>query len=135
MLLAVSTDMLTAGIHFFPDAEPGKLGHKALAVNLSDLAAMGAGPRWATLAIALPEADEKWIAAFAQGFFRFAGRCRTELIGGGTPPRAPPLSPPAKGGGAGGAAPDRAAARAPGASLLSRSRGGGGGARPPPVRE
>ena len=84
MLLAVSTDMLTAGIHFFPDAEPGKLGHKALAVNLSDLAAMGAGPRWATLALALPEADERWIAAFAQGFFRLASRWRTELIGGDT---------------------------------------------------
>ena len=84
MLLAVSTDMLTAGTHFFPDAEPGKLGHKALAVNLSDLAAMGADPRWATLAIALPEADEKWIAAFAQGFFQLAGRCKTELIGGDT---------------------------------------------------
>ncbi len=84
MLLAVSTDMLTAGTHFFPDAEPGKLGHKALAVNLSDLAAMGAGPRWATLAIALPEADETWIAAFAEGFFRLAGRWRTELIGGDT---------------------------------------------------
>src|SRR5437660_10187458 len=84
MRLAVSTDMLTAGIHFFPDAEPGKLGHKALAVNLSDLAAMGAGPRWATLAIALPEADEKWIAAFAQGFFRLAGRWRTERVGGDT---------------------------------------------------
>src|SRR5438093_12701984 len=82
MLLAVSTDMLTAGIHFFPGAEPGKLGHKALAVNLSDLAAMGAGPRWATLALALPEADEKWIAAFAQGFFRLADRWNTELIGG-----------------------------------------------------
>src|SRR5207247_1022037 len=70
MTLAVSTDMLLAGRHFFPDAEPGKLGHKALAVNLSDLAAMGADPRWATLAIALPEADEKWIAAFAPGFLR-----------------------------------------------------------------
>ena len=84
MLLAVSTDMLIAGIHFFPDAEPGKLGHKALAVNLSDLAAMGAGPRWATLALALPEADEKWIAAFAQGFFGLAGRWKTELVGGDT---------------------------------------------------
>jgi len=84
MLLAVSTDMLTSGIHFFPDADPAKLGHKALAVNLSDLAAMGAGPRWATLAIALPEADETWIAAFAQGFFGLAGRWRTELIGGDT---------------------------------------------------
>src|SRR5438309_4725664 len=84
MVLAVSTDMLTSGIHFLPDADPAKLGHKALAVNLSDLAAMGAGPRWATLAIALPEADETWIAAFVQGFFRLAGRWRTELIGGVT---------------------------------------------------
>jgi thiamine-monophosphate kinase len=84
MLLAVSTDMLTAGTHFLPDAEPGKLGHKALAVNLSDLAAMGADPRWATLAIALPEVNEKWIAAFAEGFFRLAGRWGTELIGGDT---------------------------------------------------
>jgi thiamine-monophosphate kinase len=84
MLLAVSTDMLIAGTHFFPDADPAKLGHKALAVNLSDLAAMGAGPRWATLAIALPKADEKWIAAFAHGFFRLAARFEVELIGGDT---------------------------------------------------
>ena len=84
MTLAVSTDMLLAGRHFFPDAEPGRLGHKALAVNLSDLAAMGADPRWATLAIALPEAEEKWIAAFAQGFFRLAARFEVELIGGDT---------------------------------------------------
>jgi thiamine-monophosphate kinase len=84
MLLAVSTDMLLAGTHFFPDADPEKLGHKALAVNLSDLAAMGAGPRWATLAIALPQADEKWIAAFAQGFFRLAARFGVELVGGDT---------------------------------------------------
>jgi len=84
MLLAVSTDMLTAGVHFFADAEPGKLGHKALAVNLSDLAAMGAGPRWATLAVALPEPDEKWIAAFAEGFFGLAARFEVELIGGDT---------------------------------------------------
>ena len=84
MLLAVTTDMLLAGRHFFPDADPQKLGHKALAANLSDLAAMGADPRWATLAIALPEADEKWIAAFAEGFFRLAARFDTELIGGDT---------------------------------------------------
>jgi thiamine-monophosphate kinase len=84
MMLAVSTDMLLAGRHFFPDAEPAKLGCKALAVNLSDLAAMGADPRWALLAIALPEADEKWIAAFAQGFFRLAARWEVELIGGDT---------------------------------------------------
>jgi thiamine-monophosphate kinase len=84
MTLAVSTDMLLAGSHFFPDADPGKLGHKALAVNLSDLAAMGADPRWATLAIALPQVDEKWIGAFAEGFFGLAGRWQMELVGGDT---------------------------------------------------
>ena len=84
LLLAVSTDMLLAGRHFFADAEPAALGHKSLAVNLSDLAAMGADPRWATLAIALPEADERWIAAFADGFFRIAARFGVELIGGDT---------------------------------------------------
>ncbi|HKW38149.1 MAG TPA: thiamine-phosphate kinase, partial [Burkholderiales bacterium] len=82
--LAVSTDMLLAGRHFFPEADPGGLGHKVLAVNLSDLAAMGAEPRWALLAIALPRADPKWIAAFARGFFRLARRFGTELIGGDT---------------------------------------------------
>jgi thiamine-monophosphate kinase len=82
--LAVSADMLLSGRHFFPDADPEWLGHKALAVNLSDLAAMGADPRWALLAIALPKADRKWIAAFARGFFRLARRFGTELIGGDT---------------------------------------------------
>jgi thiamine-monophosphate kinase len=82
--LAVSTDMLLSGRHFLPDADPQALGHKALAVNLSDLAAMGADPRWALLAIALPRATEKWIAAFARGFFRLARRFGTELIGGDT---------------------------------------------------
>ena len=74
--LAVTTDMLVEGRHFLPDAEPRALGHKALAVNLSDLAAMGAAPRWATLSLALPAADERWLAAFAAGFFApdcFAG--------------------------------------------------------------
>jgi len=84
MMLAVSTDMLLAGRHFFPGTDPGRLGHKALAVNLSDLAAMGADPRWALLAIALPDADEEWIAAFAKGFFALAERFRVELIGGDT---------------------------------------------------
>ena len=83
-MLAISTDMLLAGTHFFPDAEPHKLGHKALAVNLSDLAAMGADPRWALLAVALPDVDEKWIARFADGFFRLADRFEVELIGGDT---------------------------------------------------
>ena len=82
--LAVSTDMLLAGRHFFPDADPESLGHKSLAVNLSDLAAMGAEPRWALLAIALPKASERWIGAFSRGFFRLARRFRTELIGGDT---------------------------------------------------
>jgi thiamine-monophosphate kinase len=82
--LAVSTDMLLPGRHFFRDADPERLGHKALAVNLSDLAAMGADPRWALLSIALPKADERWIAAFAKGFFRLARRFRTELVGGDT---------------------------------------------------
>ena len=59
MELAVSTDMLVAGRHFFEHAEPYGVGHKCLAVNLSDLAAMGARPRWATLSLTLPAADER----------------------------------------------------------------------------
>jgi thiamine-monophosphate kinase len=84
MTLALSTDMLLTGRHFLPSADPALLGHKSLAVNLSDLAAMGAYPRWALLAIALPRANEKWIAAFSKGFFRIARRFDTELIGGDT---------------------------------------------------
>ena len=60
--LAITTDMLVAGTHFLPDTDPKNLGWKALAVNISDLAAMGATPRWATLAGALPAVDEPWIA-------------------------------------------------------------------------
>lgn len=82
--LAVSTDLLLEGRHFRAAADPRKLGHKSLAVNLSDMAAMGATPRWATLAIALPAADEAWLAAFAEGFFALAGRFGTELVGGDT---------------------------------------------------
>lgn len=84
LALAISTDMLVEGTHFFSGADPRKLGHKTLAVNLSDIAAMGADPRWATLAIALPEADEAWVAAFAAGFFAIADRFGVELIGGDT---------------------------------------------------
>jgi thiamine-monophosphate kinase len=76
--------MLLEGRHFLPGAEPRALGHKALAVNLSDLAAMGAAPRWATLALALPAADESWLGAFSQGFFALAERYGVELIGGDT---------------------------------------------------
>lgn len=82
--LVVSTDMLVAGRHFFPDADPYLLGHKALAVNLSDLAAMGAIPRWATLALALPDIEEAWLSEFSQGFFALADRFGVSLVGGDT---------------------------------------------------
>lgn len=84
MELAMTTDMLVAGVHFFPDTDPRQLGWKTLAVNLSDLAAMGARPRWALLAGSLPAADEDWISRFAEGFFALAGQHRVDLIGGDT---------------------------------------------------
>lgn len=84
MELAVSTDMLLEGRHFAQGAEPRALGHKSLAVNLSDMAAMGATPRWATLALALPHANEDWLAAFADGFYALAERFDVDLIGGDT---------------------------------------------------
>lgn len=84
MELAVTTDMLVAGTHFFADTDPRQLGWKTLAVNLSDLAAMGAVPRWALLAGSLPAADEDWIAAFADGFFACARRYGVDLVGGDT---------------------------------------------------
>lgn len=82
--LVVSADMLVAGRHFRHDADPERLGHKALAVNLSDMAAMGADPRWATLAIALPEVDARWLGSFMRGFMRLARRHGVDLIGGDT---------------------------------------------------
>ncbi|MFO1264017.1 MAG: thiamine-phosphate kinase [Rhodoferax sp.] len=84
MQLAISTDMLVAGRHFFPDVDPRHLGHKALAVNLSDLAACGARPLAFTLALALPEANEPWLAAFADGLLTLADHFGCELIGGDT---------------------------------------------------
>ncbi|WP_104657254.1 thiamine-phosphate kinase [Ralstonia insidiosa] len=82
--LAISTDMLVAGRHFFADAEPKALGHKALAVNLSDLAAMGAEPRAFTLAVALPEANAAWLKPFSEGLLALADAFHCELIGGDT---------------------------------------------------
>jgi len=82
--LVVTLDTLVAGVHFFPDADPEGVGHKALAVNLSDLAAMGATPAWATLALTLPEADEDWLARFCRGLFALADRCDVQLVGGDT---------------------------------------------------
>jgi thiamine-monophosphate kinase len=76
--------MLVEGRHFLPGADPGALGHKALAVNLSDLAAMGATPRWALLALSLPAVDEAWLAAFSAGFFQLAERHAVDLAGGDT---------------------------------------------------
>jgi len=84
LALAITTDLLAEGTHFLADTDAGRLGHKALAVNLSDLAAMGADPRWFTIALALPGDDEAWLAAFAQGMFGLADRFGVELIGGDT---------------------------------------------------
>ena len=84
MELAITTDMLVSGTHFLPDADPCQLGWKTLAVNLSDLAAMGAKPRWALLAGSLPSADEPWLAAFADGLFACAERYGVDLVGGDT---------------------------------------------------
>jgi len=82
--IVVSVDMLVEGRHFFAGADPEKLGHKTLAVNLSDLAAMGATPRWALLAGALPKSDRAWLAAFARGFYAEAERHGVDLVGGDT---------------------------------------------------
>jgi thiamine-monophosphate kinase len=84
MELAVSTDMMVSGRHFFSDVDPRKLGHKALAVNLSDMAAMSAEPRWATLSLALPDANEAWLESFSAGWFDLADRFGVELVGGDT---------------------------------------------------
>jgi len=82
--LAITSDMLVSGRHFFPDANPEWLGWKALAVNLSDLAAMGARPVGFTLALALPEANSAWLEAFSKGLFAIANQFACPLIGGDT---------------------------------------------------
>ena len=82
--VATSTDLLLEGRHFFPDVDPRALGHKALAVNLSDLAAMGARPIGCVLGLALPRLDEPWLAAFADGFHALAAAHGCPLIGGDT---------------------------------------------------
>lgn len=83
-VLAATVDTLIAGVHFPEQTDPADIGHKALAVNLSDLAAMGAEPAWVTLAISLPHADEHWLRAFAEGFHALAARHRVALVGGDT---------------------------------------------------
>ena len=82
--VAISTDLLVEGRHFYPGVDPRSLGHKALAVNLSDLAAMGAQPVGCLLGLALPRADEAWLAAFARGFHDLSLEAGCPLIGGDT---------------------------------------------------
>ena len=82
--LAAATDTLVEGRHFLPDAPPESVGHQALAVNLSDLAAMGAEPAWALLALSLPEPDTHWLEGFARGFHALADRAGLTLVGGDT---------------------------------------------------
>jgi thiamine-monophosphate kinase len=84
MELAVSVDTLVAGRHFFEDAHAYGVGWKCLAVNVSDMAAMGVTPRWATLALTLPAVDEQWLADFARGFLTLAADEGVDLIGGDT---------------------------------------------------
>jgi thiamine-monophosphate kinase len=84
MQLAVSSDMLVEGRHFLPTVDPERLGHKALAVNLSDLAACGAKPLGFTLALAMPRVDERFLAGFARGLLALADAHGCELIGGDT---------------------------------------------------
>jgi thiamine-monophosphate kinase len=84
MQLAISSDMLVEGRHFLSTVNPSHLGHKALAVNLSDLAASGAEPLAFTLALSLPRVDEAWLAGFSEGLFRLADAHNCELIGGDT---------------------------------------------------
>lgn len=82
--LVMTTDTLIEGTHFPEHTLPYNIGYKSLAVNLSDLAAMGAEPAWAMLAISFPAANEAWLRAFCEGFFTLANRYRVQLIGGDT---------------------------------------------------
>jgi thiamine-monophosphate kinase len=82
--LAITTDTMVENVHFFVGSDPYQLGYKLLAVNLSDLASMGAKPLAVTLALTLPKGDENWLQAFAEGFFALADRYSVDLIGGDT---------------------------------------------------
>lgn len=82
--VAMTVDTLVEGVHFLAGTDPAGLGHKSLAVSLSDLAAMGARPAWVSLALTLPQSDEAWLSAFASGFLALAERYGVELVGGDT---------------------------------------------------
>jgi len=84
MELVVCMDTLVNGVHFHAGTAAAAIGHKVLAVNLSDLAAMGAEPAWATLSLTLPEPDAAWLAGFSQAFFQLADRYHVQLVGGDT---------------------------------------------------
>ena len=84
MELAISVDTMVEGVHFFPQVDPSKLAHKLLAVNLSDMAAMGAEPKWATLALTLRDANDVWLKAFSESLDQSAKRYGVQLIGGDT---------------------------------------------------
>jgi thiamine-monophosphate kinase len=84
MELAISTDTMVSGIHFFADVSADKLAHKILAVNLSDMAAMGAEPKWATVALTLPEFDKAWFKAFSDALKIIADRFKIQIVGGDT---------------------------------------------------
>lgn len=82
--IVVTTDTLVAGVHFPLDTTPRAIGHKAVAVNLSDIAAMGAKPSWLSLAITLPDVDESWLIEFCEGVFELCEYYNVQLIGGDT---------------------------------------------------
>jgi len=82
--LAITVDTMVEGVHFFADVDPKHLGHKLLAVNLSDLASMGAEPVAVTLALTMPKVDALWLDGFAQGLFALADKYAVDLIGGDT---------------------------------------------------
>lgn len=82
--LAITTDTLVAGVHFFDDISPRALGHKALAVNLSDLAAMGAEPAWVSIALTLPDIDQHWVAELTDAMHEIAEYFNVQIIGGDT---------------------------------------------------
>jgi thiamine-monophosphate kinase len=82
--LAVTSDLLVSGVHFLADADPFSLGYKALAVNLSDLAAMGAEPAWFMLNLTLPKAEARWLEPFCRGMFQLAKEHNVQLVGGDT---------------------------------------------------
>ncbi|WP_372770525.1 thiamine-phosphate kinase [Pseudoalteromonas sp.] len=82
--LAVTTDTLVEGVHFFKDIDPKALGYRALAVNLSDLAAMGAEPAWISVALTLPKAETQWLEQFTQGMHEIAEYYNVQIVGGDT---------------------------------------------------